>query len=192
MLYYLLDSSAYVKAIIDKDKPSKFKHNFIDEAKNGNAFLYMPQFCVAEVLNVFAKLYIAPESKSESITEFQYKELCKLFRSQICYRYTIYIYDLHRYHNLCVDKLYLNELSANLRKKDKERVDGDPFKKRFVGGLDLLIIAMSYELRKTYADEKKDRIILLSTDTGLIEVANSFYKENKLKNISAENIFFIK
>lgn len=192
MIYYLLDSSAYVKTIINLDNPSKFAHNFIDKAKRGEAFLFMPQFCVAEVLNVFAKLYLAPEKVEEMLSKEKYVQLCKLFRQQICYRDTIYVYDLHRYHNLCVDRLYLNELSAKLRKEDMKRKAGDPFKNRMVGGLDLLVVAMGYELRKMYFDDSKDKIVILSTDTGLIEIANTFYKENGLKNISAENIFYFK
>ena len=54
MTYYLIDTSAFIYAIENLDK---IKRNFFLEKADGSAFLYMPQFCVPEVFNTFARFF---------------------------------------------------------------------------------------------------------------------------------------
>jgi|SRR5271157_1014469 len=90
MNYYLLDASSYVQAIIEKDKLYRFAYNFMEERKNGKAFLYIPQFCVTEVFKTFSKFYYF----DKKIDENTMKELKETFREQIRERNKIYVYDL--------------------------------------------------------------------------------------------------
>ena len=49
MKYYLIDASAFVYAI---ENITRTKMDFFMEKAKGEAFLYIPQFCVTEVIHM--------------------------------------------------------------------------------------------------------------------------------------------
>lgn len=154
MKYYLIDASSYVKWAIGNPI---LKIDFMKEHTKGEAFLYMPQFCVAEVMTTFSKLYYFQEGK-EKIAKPRFKELCSAFARHIHDRSKIYIYDLHRYHNITAEKdgIFTKVFEINEN----------------IGVFDILIIAMAMELKSIYKG-KNDEIIILSEDRGLRTVAQA-------------------
>ena len=152
MIYYLLDASSYVRWALNKS--DSFAIDFTAEKRKNNAFLYMPQFCVTEVMAAFSKEYYF----KKLIDKPAFKKHVKEFSEAISQRSLIYIYDLHRYHNIVSEKsgIYIkaNEIDSN------------------IGVFDILIIAMAKELRDLYRN-KADEIIILSEDAALRKTAQA-------------------
>ncbi|MDR2192736.1 MAG: hypothetical protein LBO62_07665 [Endomicrobium sp.] len=151
--YYLLDSSAFCRFCDNMMSKAEITHHIINKANDGY-FYYMPQFCIAEVFNTFAKWYYA----EKRIDETKYKELCNLFKSLIHNRNIIYPYDLHRYHNLNCDRIFPIEHTTP---------HGKP-KKGKLSTFDILTIAMALELQLITGDEN---ITILSCDSRLLEIS---------------------
>jgi len=99
MKYYLIDTSAFIYAI---ENLEKIKINFFIERANETAFLYMPQFCVPEVFNTFARFFY----RDKKIGGDLYTKWRGEFIKAIHNRRILYCYDLHRYHNLNTHKIY--------------------------------------------------------------------------------------
>lgn len=116
--YYLLDTSAFCRFIEDRTiDPKDISHNIAFNIVRG-CFYYIPQFCVAEVFNTFARWHYA-ENK---ISADYYAKLCSYFRTLVRDRLALYSYDLHRYHILNCDKIYETEHTTPRKKKRNEAV----------------------------------------------------------------------
>ena len=157
MKYYLIDASAYIYTVQNLELT---KINFFSEKTNQEAFLYLPQFCVTEVLNAFARFYF----KEKTIQANTYTEWRNDFIKSIRNRSLFYIYDLHRYHNLNADKIYRIEQTTPLSQKE-----------HYLTSFDILIIAMAMELKKIHYPNP---VMILSRDGRLIRIA-------KLVNVDA-------
>ena len=153
MKYYLIDTSAFVYSI---ENLGKTKIDFFSEKALNKAFLYLPQFCVTEVLNTFARCFF---QKKSIPTEEIYKEWCVNFLDAIRNRKLIYVYDLHRYHNLNTDPIIIKEHTTPLTGKE-----------RYLSSFDILIIAMAMELSKIHIENNE--VILLTRDGRLKRIAN--------------------
>ena len=111
--YYLLDSSAFCRLVDPADVHKNSLYSIISNFNN-DCFYYIPQFCIAEIFNTFARWHYA-ENK---ITFEKHKELCEFFKILIRSRFFLYPYDLHRYHNLNCDKIYkVEHTTPALRKR---------------------------------------------------------------------------
>ncbi|MDR2426809.1 MAG: PIN domain-containing protein [Endomicrobium sp.] len=152
--YYLLDASAFCRFIEYISANARISHNIIQRAVFESYFYYMPQFCIAEVFNTFAKWHYA----EKRINEKKYKELCSIFKFLIHDRLVIYPYDLHRYHNLNCDKVFPVEHTTphSMPKKGK------------LSTFDILIIAMALELQLIHGN---DNVSILSCDNRLTEIS---------------------
>jgi predicted nucleic acid-binding protein len=152
--YYLIDASAFGR-YVDPRITSK-KHDISKNIAKGY-FYYIPQFCIAEIFNIFAKWRYRKEQGKTFINEKKYKSLRETFKTLIHDRASIYSYDLHRYHNLNCDKIY--EIEHTTPKSSK---------KPYLSTFDILIIAMAIELQRIHG---KDNITILTCDNRLIEIA---------------------
>ncbi|MDR3244695.1 MAG: hypothetical protein LBT79_08105 [Elusimicrobiota bacterium] len=160
--YYLIDASAfgrYVDTFNPKSQP--IKRNIFSDIIAGN-FYYIPQFCIPEVFNMFAKWRYDTDynkrHKRKKLNKKEYEYLYKLFISYVHNRVLLYPYDLHRYHNLNCHKIYMVENNTD-RQQPTDRLSA----------FDILIIAMGIELQKIHG---KNNITILSCDKILIRIAN--------------------
>jgi len=169
MKYYLLDTSFWVWAV------QNGKNSCVLEKDCGQAFLYMPQSCIPEVFNTFAKLRYANDTEPhQKIDDIHYESFCKSFEEHIHERKIIYIYDLHRYHNLNAHKIYeKNYLSWNswdegylLQQKNTTKKYARP-----MSGLDIILLSMALEL-KIIHPEPHNQVIILTRDDTIIKVVN--------------------
>jgi predicted nucleic acid-binding protein len=152
--YYLLDASAFCRFAENINNPqSQIEHNILSKNLEGY-FYYIPQFCIAEVFNTFAKWHYA----QKRINETRYKELRETFKTLISNRLVLYPYDLHRYHNLNCDKIFPIEHITPHSKPKKGKLST----------FDILIIAMALELQLIHG---KENITVLSCDTRLLEIS---------------------
>ena len=153
--YYLLDASAFCRfAEYISSSKIQITHNIISKYLEGY-FYYMPQFCIAEVFNTFAKWHYA----EKRINAQDYKELVYLFKTLIQNRNLIYPYDLHRYHNLNCDKIFPIEHTTPHSQPKKGKLST----------FDILIIAMALELQLIHGN---DNISILSCDNRLIQISS--------------------
>ncbi|MDR3244491.1 MAG: hypothetical protein LBT79_07050 [Elusimicrobiota bacterium] len=153
--YYLIDASAYARSVdLEYNIKNHVNHSFFGNISKGY-FYYIPQFCIAEVFNVYAKWYY----RKNKIDTAEYNRLCSNFKDMIHNRKVFYPYDLHRYHNLRCDEIYEIEQKTNRLKQ------GKPYLSTF----DILIIAMGLELQHIHG---KDNVVILSCDERLIKIAN--------------------
>jgi len=152
MNYYLIDASAFVYAV---ENVNRTKIDFFMEKAEGTAFLYVPQFCVAEVLNTYARLFFRENRIAGKLYTEWRNEFLKAIRS----RRTLYCYDLHRYHNLNADRIY--------RKEHRMPYQGN---ENSLSAFDILIIAMGMELKKIHSPNE---VTILTRDIRLRTISNS-------------------
>ncbi len=154
--YYLIDTCALIHYFDHEEKDVKYK--ITDEIANKSSFYYIPQFCVAEVFNVFAKLH----HRNGKIDAQKYSDLVNGFKYMIKNREILYAYDLHRYHNLNCDLIYKTEHTTPQTKNRKGKTLS------LLSTFDILIIAMAMELDKIHG---QGNICILSRDARLIDIA---------------------
>ncbi len=143
----------------------------------GQAIIFIPSFCVAEVRNTLAKWRL--RQKDVFKDEKDYKSVFGLFISHVHDRKFFYSYDLNRYHNINTELVTevehttntefaatglsigtdLETLNEALRQKDPR----DHVGRYYLSTLDILIIAMGMELKRIYGEE----VYLLTGDKRL-------------------------
>lgn len=152
MKYYLIDTSAFIYAIEYLDK---IKRNFFLEKAVGQAFLYIPQFCVSEVFNTFARLFY----RDKKIGGELYNKWRSEFIKSIHDRNLIYCYDLHRYHNLNTHPIFKLEHTTPYNEQNGLHA---------LSTLDILVIAMGIELKRLHLSNEVE---ILSRDKRLIGIS---------------------
>jgi hypothetical protein len=167
--YYLLDASYICRLVQDciseGDSLAIPFHDITANVIERGDFYYIPQFCIAEVFNTFAKWrYCTSESdksdkRNTTLTPDQYKQVNESFKILIRDRLVLYAYDLHRYHNLNCDKIFETEHTIQREKN-----------KGWLSTYDILIIAMAMELQRIHG---KNNIKILSCDERLVKIAVS-------------------
>jgi len=136
MKYYLIDTSAFVFAV---ENINQTRMDFFVEKAKGEAFLYIPQFCVTEVFNTYArKFYEENVIQGDVYTEWR-NEFIKATHN----RRILYCYNLHRYHNLNAHKVY--KVEHKVPRLSNEHP---------LSAFDILIIAMGMELKKVHAPQR--------------------------------------
>ena len=153
MKYYLVDASAFVYAV---ENEGNTKIDFLGEKVENKAFLYIPQFCIAEVLNTYARFFF----KDKRIGADTYTKWRGAFLKAVHNRRIFYAYDLHRYHNLNADAIYRIEHRTVLKPKETP-----------LSAFDILIIAMGTELKRIHIN---DEVVILTRDARLLRIANKF------------------
>jgi hypothetical protein len=140
-VYYLFDASALHHVYVPDEKLIARLDHFIEQRGLGRAFLFVPNFCVAEVFNSLARKHY----RQHELTPDQYR-LCKdEFRRDIHNGLLFYHYELNRYHVLNTDYIVpLEHLFETQRPKGTKK--GEEWR---LSTLDLLIIGMGIEQRRT-------------------------------------------
>ena len=156
--YYLIDTCALIHYFDNQGKT--IKYSILDDVANEIAFYYIPQFCVAEVFNVFAKLHY----RTKKFTKEAYSSIVESFKYMIKNREILYAYDLHRYHNINCDLIYKIEQTTPQAKNQKGQTSAKPH----LSTCDILIIAMAIELDRIHG---KGNVSILSRDGRLIDIA---------------------
>lgn len=151
MKYYLIDTSAFVYAI---ENVNQTKMDFFMERANGTAFLYMPQFCITEVFNTYARLFY----RENKIVGTLYNQWRNEFIRAIHNRRIIYCYDLHRYHNLNVTRVCKIEHTKPYKNTEDS-----------LSSFDILVIAMGIELKKIHSPNE---VFVLTRDERLHRISS--------------------
>jgi len=163
MKYYLIDASAIIHYYIPLyPKLTSNIDQIIKQRQEGKSFLFMPNFCIAEVFNVFAKYYY----RWRKLKREEYEKCCKEFRDAIHNAKLIYHYELNRYHILNIDYIVPFEHQFLIKKrfnKDEEE------KEWFLSTFDILFISMGIELVRMMGFEN---VFLISCDTRIKSICD--------------------
>jgi hypothetical protein len=135
-LYYLFDASAILHVYMPDEGLTPLLDHFLEQRGLQKAFLYVPNFCVAETFNALARKYYREGELNEEMYRF-----CKeAFANDIHNGHLFYHLELNRYHVLDVDFIIPFEHLF-----PTERGDGT---ERKLSTFDALIIAMGMELSR--------------------------------------------
>ena len=167
MKYYLIDTSAVVYRYIPSTILTPKINRLIQQRQDGKAFLFMPNFCIAEVFNTFAK-YRFRYRKPKKISQEKYEESHENFAEAIQNAKLIYHYELNRYHILNVDYIVPFEHQFYLTRKTK----GED-KEWFLSTFDILFISMGIELVRMMGF---DNVCLVSDDKRTITICSLLMK----------------
>jgi len=144
VLTYLFDASAAVEIYIPRNDHVNKAVQFIQTQKRlRKAKLFIPNICIAEVLNTFARRRFRPERPRDVLDEESYKLHLSNFRDHIHWGRTLYPYDLNRYHIIAADKIIpVEHRLATTRGRE------------YLSTFDILVIAMACELAYTRESEE--------------------------------------
>jgi hypothetical protein len=173
MKYYLIDAniaSGYYLRRSAKDEKSADRIemiiDFIRENRN-DYFIYIPNFCVAETVNVFIKhsfgAWNRHVKKKGAIDTRVYQSVIKAFQEDIHNAKFLYHYELDRYHILGINLVApIDHYYKINRTKNRKRNDPTPS-----GTFDHLIISMGIQLTKIHGSGS---VKILTTDYRLAKV----------------------
>ncbi len=169
MKYYLLDSSAIIYHYIPSEYPSKTSKidYLIQEKQEGKAFLFMTNFCIAEVFNTFAKYHFRYKDY-RNITQEDYEKCREDFKDAIHNAKLIYHYELNRYHILDVDYIVPFEHQYYPIRKRQEKE-----KKWFLSTFDILFISAGIELVRMLGFEN---VYLVADEVRIMKICNVLRK----------------
>ena len=156
MKYFLLDANTLVSYYC-KDEPEEIRKRvgkLFARHAGGEAFLYVPNFCVVEVLRSIAKKCWT-EEKFGGDPDDAFRSHQDNFLKDIRNAKIFYSYELTRRHILLSDNIYKTAATISLRQGRNPRA------------FDLLIIAMGLDLMKIHG---RERFYIVTTDPPLADV----------------------
>ena len=145
MLTYLFDASAAVELYRrDNSKARKAAEYIVAQRKlHGQATLYIPNFCVVEVFNTFARKHF----RDRELDEKGYESSLKRFIDDVHWGKTLYSYELNRYHIIAADEIIpIEHRVASEHDRDH------------LSTFDILVIAMACEL--AYVGQAEDTFLV--------------------------------
>lgn len=161
MNYFLLDANVLV-AYYCQDEPASVRNqarSLFFAQSQGKAFLYVPNFCVAEVLRAFAKkcwseqLYGKGAEADQSFEAFK-----KAFLDDVIGSKLLYSYELSRRHLILAHQVYEGAAKLSFRK-------GSP-----PSAFDTLLIAMGLDLQRIHS---RERFYVVTTDGPVFDVCQA-------------------
>jgi hypothetical protein len=135
-IYYLLDASVLVHLYVPDEQIIPQIDHLLEQRGLQKAFLYVPNFCVAETFNSIARKHYR-EGVLDAAT---YRKCKEAFANDIHNGQLLYHHELNRYHILNADYVIPFEHLF-----PSERADGT---ERRLSTFDVLIIAMGMELMR--------------------------------------------
>jgi len=164
--YFLLDANVLVAYYCADESSSFSREGVVDlftSQMGGTTFLYLPNFCVVEILKAFAKKSWA-ENKFGKGTEADhaFSKLKATFLTDVVNSKILYSYELSRRHILLADKIYERASKISYR-------SGSP-----PSSIDVLIIAMGLDLSRIHG---QDNFWIVTADDSVTDICLDNKKE---------------
>lgn len=171
-MYLLLDANIVIgyympRGLNHPNLKSRIR-NLVDSVRSEstNHFLYIPNFCIAEVFSVFAKHSFGKYNQhvkkaGGTIDTRVYESLCKQFQSDIHNGKLFYQLELNRYHILGIDLVSPIDHYFKIQKKQKYA--------RPAGTFDQLLVSMSVHLAHVHG---QDNVAIITADTRLAQLVD--------------------
>ncbi|MCX8083188.1 MAG: hypothetical protein N3D17_07375 [bacterium] len=173
MKYYLLDASAIIHYYIPSQLTTKI-NKLIEKKQQGEVFLFIPIFCIAETYNTFAKYYY----RERKITEDNYNSIYKKFTDDVRRGKLFYQIELNRWHVMNVDYISPIEHTWFTTKKNKEDEENERKVDWYLSTFDILFIAVGIELAKMLG---RNDINLVTCDDRIKTIGNTLRKLDSKK-----------
>jgi len=144
MRTYLFDASAAVQFYLPDSEKIKKTLKYLREQKEprGQAVIFIPNFCIAEVFNAFARKLQEKKTTAEG-----YTKCLDAFRGDIHWGRFLYPYELNRYHIIAADRIIpVEHRLASIDDRDH------------LSTFDILVIAMACEL--AFVGRREDTFLL--------------------------------
>ena len=188
MKYFLLDTNITAGYYLPLSLENKKAKKYIEEILNylrlnpNDYFSYIPNFCIAEVFNVFYKYAYGKKwnkevKKNGYITKSILSKLIKSFERDVHNGSFFYHYELSRYHILSINLVSSVDNYYLIRKK-KNVTPCSTF--------DKLIITMGIELSFIHGPEN---VCILTADNrlaDLLKVCKKEYSETMIKKLNLD------
>ena len=188
-MYLLLDSNVtagyYLPRSLDSRKAQQRIENIFQSIRSGKSdhFLYIPNFCVAEVFSVFMKHAFGNwnphvTKKGGTIDKRVYEKLVAQFQEDIHNGKFIYHLELNRYHILGINLVAPIDHSYKISKGKKNVTP--------CGTFDHLIISMGITLSHIHG---RNNVCIVSADdrlTDLLSKCSSLNKPAKIKKLKLD------
>ncbi|MBN1916971.1 MAG: hypothetical protein JW889_03595 [Verrucomicrobia bacterium] len=136
----------------------------IESVRSGatDHFLYIPNFCIAEVFGVFAKYAFCRWSMKGTIDGRVYESLRSQFQKDIHNAALLYHYELARYHVLAIGMVAPIDYYFQVTRRRKTKSKPKP-----AGAFDQLIVAMGIHLTKIHGP---GNVVIITADHRLSKV----------------------
>jgi hypothetical protein len=211
-LCLLFDASAAAHYYLQKESFQEALAFLLSLKEKKEAIFFLPVFCVAEVLNTFAKY----RYRLNLIDQEFYGKIRASFTEDVHNRKIFYCYYLNRYHNLNAEEVFeiehttktefhaVNRFPAGNTVEEKqtsidsilEEIRAKNFKlgKFYLTSYDILIIGMGMELIRLFGEKRlfivtKDKRIKDICEAGRSKgLPKAFYLPTDTKNIIQDRI----
>jgi len=162
----LFDASAVVSWYFDESSRAKESLSRILRLKEElGCILYLPNICIPEVLNAFARRRQEHNKSGHRLSRTEYTANLDRFKRDIHWGKLFYPYDLNRYHMIAADEIIPFEYEV------KRQAKGDKDKQYDrLSGFDILVIAMASELAFVHGPE---RSFLVTGDSRMKRVCDA-------------------
>jgi hypothetical protein len=170
-MYCLFDASvvaAYYCPITTRSKKAvEIARNIIESVRSGerNHFFYIPNFCIAEVFNVFMKYTYSNwnrHTRQGRLNRKVHNSVRKQFQKDIHNASLFYHYELSRYHVLAINLVSPIDHYYKLARSVKRGSRHNP-----AGTLDQLIITMGIHLARIHGSEN---VVVITTDERICKI----------------------
>lgn len=157
MRAFLFDANAVVRLYHPHapDDRIKLERIMAEREIGSRAAFFIPEFCIVEVLKVFAKMHY----KTRELREDMYRTFLERFREEIHWGSVFYPLALTRYHILAADEIAPLDYESP-SKRDKE-----------LSAFDILLIAMASELSFAFSGAE---VFVVTFDKRIKEVCDLF------------------
>ncbi|MFH1902963.1 MAG: hypothetical protein ABIK20_02760 [Candidatus Omnitrophota bacterium] len=169
MKYYLIDTSALIYLYIPDTPTKKITRKIeylLQEKQKGNAFLFVPNFCIAEAFNTFAKYHYRYKKTApdRALSDGEYKLCCDKFQNDIKDGRIFYPYEMNNLHLSNVDFITPFEHQWFLeREKEGKKEDW------CLSTFDILFISMGLELVRIVG---RDNLFFVTRDKRINQICN--------------------
>lgn len=167
MIRYLFDASAAAELYRPRSPHvARILQRLLDQRTVlRQAAFFIPNFCVAEVFNTFARWHFDPRDDRQRIDRAVYENLLRRFRQDVRWGRLLYTYDLNRYHIMAADEIIPIEHSV-ARRDERDHLST----------YDILLIAMACELNYIGPAES---VYLVTCDRRIQVVCEEFRQLDK-------------
>ncbi len=166
MFGYVLDTSAVVRHYTNQTPHIRdVLAALMKQRKELPCTFFIPNICIPEVLNVFAKFHHEPDEHGVALNRGEYQQCLNDFKRDIHWGRLFYSYDVNRYHIIAADEI----IPFEYRVKRESRPNRDKKYDR-LSAMDVLVIAMASELAFLNGAE---HIALLTADARMKKVCDA-------------------
>ncbi len=195
-MYFIVDANIvagyYLPQSLNTQKERDKVKLIFKYFKKNKIFVYIPNICIAETFNVFAKYSFGKWNrqikKTKPIDTRTYLKIVKKFENDIHNGKFLYHYELNRYHILNSGFISPIDNHYQYSKRKSKKLSKTKNNVKPMGTFDHLIISMAMELVHIHGKENVCLISLDSRLTNILKICNKGIPKNIIEKLKLKNI----